>query len=50
LREETAWDRLIEAIDRLWTPLASVQLDSFFEALPLTRRVRGCLAQVERSQ
>lgn len=38
-REETAWDRLIAAIDRLWTPLVPARLDSFFEAFPLTHRV-----------
>jgi hypothetical protein len=39
MRGIRTWDRLIEAIDRLWTPLVPVRLDSFFEAFPLTHRV-----------
>lgn len=38
-REETRWDRLIEAIDRRWTPLAPRHMDVFFDAFPLTPRV-----------
>ncbi|MDO9707549.1 polysaccharide pyruvyl transferase family protein [Paracraurococcus lichenis] len=36
---ETAWDEVIAAIDRHWTPLLPPRLDSFFEAFPLTPRV-----------